>query len=381
VQLGIASLLAFFFFALSRSLRLLEVRLWSQAWLANAAALLAVNVAAFFLAPGFFHSLTLAAYVAGKTSFVLLTLAGMGYHLQPGRKPPNLRKPTSLASLGKVWVFLGLWALCLAFFAPSLPSVQLAQSFLVAATFFAGALWVWKHQRFPRSRWLAVALFLDSALFASYLPALLPVVWNGATPAYLAIASFFDAGAELILGMTMLIALESSSKAALQHLHEELVDSYERLRAVVVTDPLTGLKNRQALQDYTRQSRREPVALIFFDLDNFKEINDLHGHLVGDACLIRLAQSLRASFRPADAVFRWGGDEFLVLAEGMNLAAAEERCQAVREAQACASAQVPATTLSVGLSLWLPGQELEEALGLADKAMYRHKQGLPHPQA
>ncbi len=248
VQFGVASLLAFFFFALSRSLRLVEVRLWGKGWLANALALGAVYVAAFVVAPGVAGRVALASYALGKTFFVLLITAGMAQHLQPGR--------TTLLWSKRAWLFAFAWSLAVGWLAPNLAAAQMAQAFLVAAGFLAAAGWVWRRARFPRSRWLALALFLEGSLFAGYLYPLGQIIW-AATPSVglLPLTSFFDAGAELVLGMTMLMGLESSSTAQLRHLHRELVDSYERLRAVMVTDPLTGLANRLALEQEASPSR------------------------------------------------------------------------------------------------------------------------------
>jgi diguanylate cyclase (GGDEF)-like protein len=86
-----------------------------------------------------------------------------------------------------------------------------------------------------------------------------------------------------------------------------------------LTDPLTELHNRRWLCQYLdrlvkRLSRStKPVSVIFVDLDNFKDINDTRGHLVGDKVLVRVAEVLRSCTRPTDGTFRYGGDEFVVV--------------------------------------------------------------------
>lgn len=372
VQLAVAGLLTVFFFSLSRSLRLIEVRLWARAWLADTLALTAVYVAAFLAEDGLPRQLAVAGYHAAKTAFVLWVLAGVGQHLTPGKKV------MTEASMG--WWIVGIWGLAAGLAGTSLSAALMAQATVVAGAFLAAALWIWRHPRFPRSRWLAAALFLQGSLFASYVAVLLPTVWGGAAPrGLLPVTSFFDAGAELILAMSMLIAVESSSTAQLRHLHAELMDSYDRLRALVEHDPLTGMANRRALEVEPLRQHDQPVAVIFFDVDNFKDINDRYGHVVGDSCLIRVATAIATHFRPQDRVFRWGGDEFLVLAAGMEPSQVQERIAAIAQDLERVEEGLPPCRLTMGLSQLLPGRFLEEALASADSAMYRTRKERPSP--
>ena len=92
----------------------------------------------------------------------------------------------------------------------------------------------------------------------------------------------------------------------------ELVVAQENLRRLADRDPLTGTINRRALRDIFNDVQATGAMLLFFDLDGFKKINDVHGHAAGDDCLKLFANALRESFRPDDHVVRYGGDEFLV---------------------------------------------------------------------
>lgn len=367
VQLGVASVLALFFCTLARSLRLIEVRLWAHAWLADTVALVSVYLAAFLPVGGIFRQLAIAFYLAAKTAFVLWVVAGVGQHLAPGKKP--------LLENRNAWWLVGFWGVSLGLANPSLTAALMAQSTLVAGAFLAGAFWVWRLPRFPRSRWLAGSLFLQGIFFASYGVTLVPTVWDGVAPSgLLEVTSFFDAGTELVLAMSMLIAVESSSTAQLKHLHAELMDSYERLRSLVELDPLTGLSNRRALDVEPLRQHSQPVLVAFFDVDNFKEINDNYGHVVGDACLIRVASAIAQRFRPEDRVFRWGGDEFLVLAAGLDAVSVQERVTAILQELERPEKGLPPCRLTMGVSQLLPGQPLNEALAAADLAMYRARE-------
>lgn len=90
----------------------------------------------------------------------------------------------------------------------------------------------------------------------------------------------------------------------------------EELQALVDRDSLTGLANRRALPEALRECGGSGATLLFFDLNDFKEINDSYGHSIGDECLRRFASALRATFGEDGRLFRYGGDEFVVIATG-----------------------------------------------------------------
>lgn len=155
------------------------------------------------------------------------------------------------------------------------------------------------------------------------------------------------------------------------------------LESLAGEDVLTGLSNRRIFNDrlahaVERATRTgNPLALIFIDLDDFKALNDSHGHAAGDQLLEQVAARLRLCVRSADTVCRWGGDEFAVIAEDADAAEAAVLRQRIVTALgeafllADASIDVPA---SVGLSLYPDdAADAESLLRSADAAMYRAK--------
>jgi GGDEF domain-containing protein len=112
-----------------------------------------------------------------------------------------------------------------------------------------------------------------------------------------------------------------SAVAALEKAYdlEHAVLGHEEMRQLAETDPLTGVYNRRALmekleQEMDRAARYAArLTALMIDIDNFKQINDTHGHLVGDVVLKQLATLLRRELRSVDVVARYGGEEFVVL--------------------------------------------------------------------
>lgn len=162
-------------------------------------------------------------------------------------------------------------------------------------------------------------------------------------------------------------------------------DAEEALRRISYEDALTGAGNRRALQarwlDETSSldsSGDHMLAVLLIDLDDFKPVNDLMGHEVGDAVLTAVAGRLRECIRGSDLLFRIGGDEFVILLPGLSASSqVDVLCRRIEEAFAEPFAvgdhRIPLGA-TIGASLWpRDGAELRDLLRQADEALYRLK--------
>jgi diguanylate cyclase (GGDEF)-like protein len=162
----------------------------------------------------------------------------------------------------------------------------------------------------------------------------------------------------------------------------------ERQRRQALIDPLTGCLNRRAFDSIFRReaerSRRlgKGISLILFDVDRFKRINDVYGHQTGDEVLRRLAIRARLTLRLSDLLFRWGGEEFVVLLPHTEPSAARslaERLRTVVRSSPLVEEKVLqplSITLSVGTAgTWTPPETADDLLARADAACYVAKRG------
>jgi diguanylate cyclase (GGDEF)-like protein len=153
------------------------------------------------------------------------------------------------------------------------------------------------------------------------------------------------------------------------------------MRQMAFTDPLTELSNRRAgtveTGAYLSRFKQDNLALsvAILDIDFFKRVNDTYGHSCGDEILISFARLLKATVRPSDRLYRWGGEEFLILFPGAEIAAANQVCQ--RLCHAIASKHfdgVGRVTSSIGVAEVSLDDNLDSLVSRADVALYQAKQ-------
>lgn len=182
------------------------------------------------------------------------------------------------------------------------------------------------------------------------------------------------------LGMPLLVFEDLTGD--LRRANLDLQRAHDEVTRLAITDPLTGCRNRRFFEEVERQEAVRhhrygtPLSVVFVDVDQFKLLNDTHGHDVGDAVLRTLGALLRRLVRESDHVFRWGGDEFVLLL-ACGAPEAEAKAEGLRAAFAreCASAALPGPVrLSIGVAAVPPqAVQLGETIRLADTRMYRDK--------
>jgi diguanylate cyclase (GGDEF)-like protein len=155
---------------------------------------------------------------------------------------------------------------------------------------------------------------------------------------------------------------------------------YRAATQSALRDPLTGTGNRiameQTLQREIDMSRRhlQPLSVLMLDIDHFKRVNDSHGHSAGDDVLKAVAASIKGQLRNVDMVFRYGGEEFLILLCNTGREAAamvgERLRHAAQTAEYFADGKLIDLTVSLGCSTLLPGESADSLLRRADSALY-----------
>jgi len=168
---------------------------------------------------------------------------------------------------------------------------------------------------------------------------------------------------------------------------DKLRDRLDESLELAVTDPLTGLFNRRYLASRLDQAAEgfarvgEPLSVILFDLDQFKEVNDRHGHAAGDFVLKAFADTLKSQLRAIDIAGRFGGEEFLVILKDTAADCAADAAERVRAAVARQDFSVKATgdtlnvTVSAGVAQMRDGETVGQLLDRTDAALYDAKNG------
>ena len=163
------------------------------------------------------------------------------------------------------------------------------------------------------------------------------------------------------------------------------ISSYQRrLEKMATTDALTGIYNRRAFDIIIKQTlkevrrKRRSLSVILLDIDEFKQVNDTFGHIVGDAVLQHVARLTAANIRASDVLCRWGGEEFLVLLQECSLldahAMAEKIRRVVRAEPLVHDGQRIEATISLGVAEYREGEVADHLFSRADQALYRAKE-------
>jgi diguanylate cyclase (GGDEF)-like protein len=241
-------------------------------------------------------------------------------------------------------------------------------------------------------RVMSAALLLLAIGFLHYVPVFgaRKGLWGITVPiSYLQYTSVFDLLFEILLGFGTVMVLMESVRREVEMANRELLQARDKLELLVQMDPLTEALNRHAFHSLLRrpESGQDTVtsgSVAVLDIDNLKPINDTMGHTAGDKAIRAVARAMRSLVRADDMLFRWGGDEFLVLMFKLPQAEACRRMEKLNKIleENCESwiGMPVMVTVSHGVAGFESLTDLGHAIELADKAMYAQRNRVRNPQ-
>lgn len=189
-------------------------------------------------------------------------------------------------------------------------------------------------------------------------------------------------GGATILLLSLIAKWVADIRVRIGRQARELQDALSTVQQLATTDMLTGLMNRRMMGDILEREIRlshrhgTPLCVALVDLDHFKQVNDRHGHAVGDAVLQQLADTARKEIRQVDQMARWGGEEFLLMlpnVTAIEAGVALERLRCAVRRMSVADRPSLQISISAGLAQLLPDETLDGLIERADDALYAAK--------
>jgi len=238
----------------------------------------------------------------------------------------------------------------------------------------------------PGIRVMSTALLFLGVSFLLYVPAFgaRKGLWGFTLPEnFLHYTSVFDLVFEILLGFGTVMVLMESVRHEVEMANRKLLQARDQLELLVQMDPLTEALNRHAFHSLLRRPEAGHTdavtsgSVAVLDIDNLKPINDTLGHTVGDKAIRAVARAMRSLVRADDMLFRWGGDEFLVLMFKLPQPEASRRIEKLNKilAENCERwiGQPVTVTVSFGVAGFTSLADLGQAIEQADKAMYAQR--------
>ena len=191
-------------------------------------------------------------------------------------------------------------------------------------------------------------------------------------------------GGATILLLSLIAKWVADIRVRMGRQARDLQDALSTVQQLATTDMLTGLMNRRMMGDVLEREIRlghrhgTPLCVALIDIDHFKQVNDRHGHAIGDAVLQQLADTARKELRQVDQLARWGGEEFLLMLPNVSATEAGVALERLRlQVRRLTVPERPglAISISAGLAQLQPDETLDDLLERADTALYAAKRG------
>jgi diguanylate cyclase (GGDEF)-like protein len=348
---------------------------WTAAWASLSLALISL-FAVFRL--GSTHTIFYSCYFFGEYLFGLLFIAGC-------------RSQVTGASLNRKHSYFLLPAIVVSFVLPYISrdfnDLFMIHAAILSVLFTVSCFTLRKHdEKSPGIFVMSVALLLMTIDFLHYVPAFgaRKGLFGITVPSsYFRYTSLFDLLFEILLGFGTVIVSMESVRREVELANRKLTNARDQLELLVQMDPLTEALNRHAFHSLLRrpENGQENTAtsgsVAVLDIDNLKPINDTLGHTVGDKAIRAVARAMRSLVRADDMLFRWGGDEFLVLMFKLPQPEASRRIAKLNKIleENCERwiGESVKVTVSFGGAGFTSLTDLGQAIEQADKAMYAQR--------
>jgi diguanylate cyclase (GGDEF)-like protein len=353
------------------------LRYWTASWAILSASLVSLFIGFRFAGT---HPIFYSAYFLGEYVFALLFIAGC-------------RNQVTGATLTKRHGYFVIPCVAVSSVLPfashdfnDLFTIHAAiLSVLFMGSYFTLRRGTRAQRKTPGIQVMSVALFLLAIDFLHYVPvfAARKGLWGVTIPlSYLQYTSVFDLLFEILLGFGTVMVLMEGVRSEVELANEKLLEARDQLELLVQMDPLTEALNRHAFHSLLRrpengQDTTTSGSVAVLDIDNLKPINDTLGHTTGDKAIRAVARAMRSLVRADDMLFRWGGDEFLVLMFKLPQPEASRRMEKLNKILAENNERWIGTHVNVTVSFGVAGftslRDLGQAIEQADRAMYAQR--------
>ncbi|MBK8465800.1 MAG: diguanylate cyclase [Chloracidobacterium sp.] len=371
IQLAGVSLITLLTLFLRRSINVVALKHWTNAWLFLSFALFCLRLAFSYEV----YSVQLfSLYFLNEYIFGFLLVAGC----RSLTENKEMRISNELFILPFIFVAFGL-----PFMGNDFNLIFNAHSLILSGFFILAfiALWRTKLRTFGW-RVMLIALGLLFVDFFQYFVVFTARQYLLIDTDYLSYNSVIDLTLQILLGFGMVIVLLEQVLADAKSANEKLQIAHARLEELAHMDPLTAALNRHAFHGYLKRqgdSDQKVVGSVgFFDIDGLKDINDNYGHAVGDAAIRLAVRAIREVIRGEDLIFRWGGDEFFVIMVGLDAEVAYKRMVKMEELLTDVNVMGADQPLTIGISHAFENftdiNDLENTIAKADAMMYLNKQ-------
>ena len=359
---------------LMRSIKSATSRYWTVAWSCLAVSLTSLVVA--FHLQGAAQRALYVPYFFGQYCFGLVLVAGC-------------RSYTLSRNLSRRYILLllpfGMTAAGLAYLSQNSNNLFIVHGAILAVLFGAGMYWLdppgERTELSPGVRVTSIALFLLSLDCLQYVLvfASRQLGWNAQLPvSYFNVLALANLVLEILLGFGTIMVLAEHDRGEADVVNQKLTHALHRLERLARMDPLTEALTRHAFHSlFSNRQKNESGCVAVIDLDELKSINDGFGHGMGDTAIRTAAKAIRTIMRPDDMLFRWGGDEFLVLMFGISEGLARKRFDTLNATLEQMASSNPAShvkiSVSHGLAAFSDMVDVNRAIERADQSMYKSK--------